>query len=324
MTNIKSLLKTAEKFVKNTREGLSSVVIGQAKVKDLILISVLSNGHSIITGVPGLAKTMLIRNLAKLFALEFKRIQFTPDLMPSDIIGAEIIDLDSNGKKHFRLYKGPIFANMILADEINRTPPKTQSALLQAMEEKIVSIGGETHQLPHPFFVFATQNPIEQEGTYPLPEAELDRFLFNIEITYPESADEFQIAKRYPNFENIELKAAVKQKDLVELIKGVEDIGISEESLQRIIRIVQSTRPANTAIDHVKKYVLWGAGPRASQYLAHAAKANAMIKGHAVVSDGDIDELLFPVLKHRIILNFAAQAEGVGREEIISKIVEKS
>ncbi len=306
-------------FLKKTKKEISKIIVGQHDVKNLILISILSNGHSIITGVPGLAKTMLIRNLSTLFDVKFSRIQFTPDLMPSDIIGAELIEFKEK-EKQFKFHKGPIFANLILADEINRTPPKTQSALLQAMEEKNVTIAGKNYNLPIPFFVFATQNPIEQEGTYPLPEAELDRFLFNIEMDYPTSDDEFNITKNYPKIEDIKLSPLVNGKTLISYIKFIDNIEISNTMIKKIVKLIQSTRPDKSKLDFVKEYILWGAGPRASQYLMQAAKANALLKGHTVVADEDVNELLLPVLKHRIILNFSAQAKGIKKEEIIDRI----
>ncbi len=307
-------------FTQEILGNIGRVIIGQDGVKKLVLISILSGGHSIITGVPGLAKTMLVKNLARLLDISFSRIQFTPDLMPSDIIGAEIVDIGDDKRKSFRFVKGPVFANLLLADEINRTPPKTQAALLQAMEEKVVTSGGQNYELPKPFFVFATQNPIEQEGTYPLPEAELDRFLFNIEIDYPGSSDEFEIAKRFPDMEKGAPGPIIGHEKLGVFLDFIPKVKISDELIRDIVGIVKNTRPSETRKDIVKKYILWGAGPRASQYLMHASKANALLKGHTVVSDEDVRELLVPVLKHRIILNFAAQAEGVTKEDIINAL----
>ncbi len=310
-------------FIKHAKNDIGQIIYGQEKVKDLILLTILSGGHSIITGVPGLAKTMLIRNFSKLFNLSFSRIQFTPDMMPSDIIGAEIIDFDDNKNKHFTFHKGPIFANLILADEINRTPPKTQAALLQAMEEKNISVAGITYELQRPFFVFATQNPIEQEGTYPLPEAELDRFLFNIEMDYPQSDIEIEISKNYPDIESIELKPFIDGEKLISYINFIKNIEIAHDLIAKIVELIRNTRPNTTKFDFVKKYLKWGAGPRASQYLMHASKTMALLKGHSVVSDDDVRELISPIIKHRIILSFTANAENISKEDILNKLLKE-
>ncbi|MCD6579671.1 MoxR family ATPase [bacterium] len=310
-------------FLNNAKKRISKIVYGQEKVKDLILISILSNGHSIITGVPGLAKTMLIKHFSKLFKLSFSRIQFTPDMMPSDIIGAEIIDFDENKKKHFTFHKGPVFANLILADEINRTPPKTQAALLQAMEEKTITVAGIAYELQRPFFVFATQNPIEQEGTYPLPEAELDRFLFNIEMDYPKNDIEIDISANYPDIENIELESIIDGNKLVKYIDFIKNIEISKELIEKIVELIRNTRPNTTKFDFIKNYLKWGAGPRASQYLMHASKAMALLKGHSIVSDEDVKNLIYPIIKHRIILSFSANAENINKEEILDRLLKE-
>ncbi len=310
-------MKPIEVFEKIKNE-ISKVIVGQEKTLKFLFLNLVCGGHSIIEGVPGLAKTMLVNSLAKTLSLEFNRIQFTPDLMPSDITGTEIIDF-SKEKKEFTFLKGPIFANVVLADEINRTPPKTQSALLQAMQEKKVTILGKTYELPEPFFVFATQNPIEYQGTYPLPEAQLDRFLFKIDITYPSKEEEKNILS--VDSRDIEqLEEVVSKKDLLKLQTKVKDVYVADKIKDYIVEITRSSRPIDTSYSFVKEYVNWGAGPRASQMLFVAARANALINDKDFVDKIDIDEVIVPVLKHRIFLNYRASSENIKVENIILEI----
>ncbi len=310
-------MKPIEVFDRIKNE-ISKVIVGHEKVLKFLFLNMVCKGHSIIEGVPGLAKTMLVNSLAKTLSLEFNRIQFTPDLMPSDITGTEIIDF-SKDKKEFTFLKGPIFANIVLADEINRTPPKTQSALLQAMQEKKVTILGKTYDLPNPFFVFATQNPIEYQGTYPLPEAQLDRFLFKIDIDYPSKDEEKLILSINPDKVD-ELQEVVHRKDLLKLQSNVKDLYVADKIKEYIVEITRNSRPVETCINLVKEYVNWGAGPRASQMLFIAARAHALINGKDFVDKIDIDEVILPVLKHRIFLNYRAISENIKTEDIILEI----
>lgn len=310
-------MKPIEVFEKIKNE-ISKVIIGQEKTLKFLFLNLVCGGHSIIEGVPGLAKTMLVNSLAKTLSLEFNRIQFTPDLMPSDITGTEIIDF-SKDKKEFTFLKGPIFANVVLADEINRTPPKTQSALLQAMQEKKVTILGKTYELPEPFFVFATQNPIEYQGTYPLPEAQLDRFLFKIDITYPSKEEEKSILSVDSTYVE-KLEEVVSKKDLIKLQTKVKDVYVADKIKDYIVEITRNSRPIDTTYSFVKEYVNWGAGPRASQMLFVAARANALINDKDFVDKIDIDDVILPVLKHRIFLNYRASSENVKVEDIILEI----
>ncbi|MGC8764385.1 MAG: AAA family ATPase [Brevinematia bacterium] len=310
-------LKSNEVFEKVKTE-VSKLIVGQEETIKLLFLTIIANGHSLIEGVPGLAKTMIVNALARILSLEFNRIQFTPDLMPSDVTGTEIMNL-SDEKKGFVFLKGPIFANVLLADEINRTPPKTQSALLQAMQEKKVTILGKTYELPKPFFVFATQNPIEYQGTYPLPEAQLDRFLFKISISYPDHKEEMKILDVNPD--NVDkLKPALKQNEILELQEKTREIFVSEKVKSYILDITRNTRPQQTSFSLIKDYVSWGVGPRGSQMLLNASKANALIKEKTYVDKEDVDEVLFPVLNHRIFLSYHANAEGITTEGIISYI----
>ncbi len=310
-------LKNDEIYEKLKKE-ISKLIVGQENTIKLLFLTIVANGHSLIEGVPGIAKTLIINSLSKILSLEFNRIQFTPDLMPSDITGTEIINL-SDKNKSFAFLKGPIFANVVLADEINRTPPKTQSALLQAMQEKKVTILGKTYELPKPFFVFATQNPIEYQGTYPLPEAQLDRFLFKIKMEYPEYKDEMAILEVNPeNTEN--LSPLLEKEEILKLQSETRQIVTSDKVKSYILKITINTRPQQTAFPFVKDYVSWGVGPRASQMLLIASKANALIKNKTFVDKEDVDEVLLPVLNHRIFLNYQASAEGITPETIVSYI----
>ena len=318
----------AAEFLKDAREKimneLRKQIVGQQEVIDELLISLFSQGHCLLVGVPGLAKTLLISSLAQVLDLDFNRIQFTPDLMPSDIIGTDIIQDDvETGSRSFRFIKGPVFANIVLADEINRTPPKTQAALLQAMQEYKVSAGGTTYELGLPFFVLATQNPIEQEGTYPLPEAQLDRFMFNIFIDYPEPIDEKQIVMQTTSAYEPELKPMLTGEEILRLQKIVRKVPIAESIIDYAVELTGNSRP-NTpnAPDFIKDWVNWGAGPRASQYLVLGAKARAIMYGRYHVSYEDIRAVAKPVLRHRILTNFNAEADGTTSLDIIERLLE--
>lgn len=299
-------------------------IVGQKQVIRQLLISILSRGHCLIVGVPGLAKTMIVHTIADVMDLKFNRIQFTPDLMPSDITGTEIIEEDPITKKrNYRFIPGPIFANIILADEINRTPPKTQSALLQAMQEYKVTVNGVTYELPLPFIVLATQNPIEQEGTYPLPEAQLDRFFFQINIDYPSREEEKEILHKTTGIYEQSIEKIVSKEEILEYQSFVRKVPISDYVIEYVIDIVRATRPSNdNKFEFIKKYVQWGCGPRAEQTLVIASKANALLNGNYSVSIDDVDEIVLPSLRHRIILNYQAMAEGISADRIISEIVD--
>ena len=326
MPTQKKDLELVEKLVNGHRmivEQLKKVIIGQEQVIDELLIALFARGHCMIVGVPGLAKTLLISTLSEILDLQFKRIQFTPDLMPSDITGTEVIEQDDSGKRNYRFIKGPIFANIILADEINRTPPKTQSALLQAMQEYKVTSAGQTYSVPLPFYVLATQNPIEQEGTYPLPEAQLDRFFFQINIDYPQESDEKQILVQTTGLIKPQLKKVLDADEILALQDIVRKVPVSDNVIDYTTKFVRSTRPKDEASpDFIKKWVNWGAGPRAGQTLILGAKARAILDGRYAVSIEDVQALVYPALRHRIILNFQAEAEGVTVNEVIKKLLE--
>jgi MoxR-like ATPase len=303
---------------------LHKVIVGQDKVIEQLLISLLSSGHCLLVGVPGLAKTLMISTLASVLDLKFNRIQFTPDLMPSDITGTEIIEEDhTTGKRGFRFVKGPVFANIILADEINRTPPKTQAALLQAMQEHEVTAAGETYKLAEPFFVLATQNPIEQEGTYPLPEAQLDRFMFNVFVDYPAVKEEEEIVKSTTAIATHELNKVLSADKIVAFQKLVRRVPVSDHLVEYAVALARATRPnEDGAMDFVKKWVNWGAGPRASQYLILAAKTKAILEGRPTPGPEDVRFAAYPVLRHRIVTSFNAEADGVDTMEIIRRILD--
>ncbi|MFH1863155.1 MAG: MoxR family ATPase, partial [bacterium] len=305
---------------------LSQVIVGQKGVIEGLLIGLLARGHCLLVGVPGLAKTLMISTLARALDLTFSRIQFTPDLMPSDITGTEIIEEDrTTGGKAFKFVKGPVFANIVLADEINRTPPKTQAALLQAMQEHQVSAGGTTHTLKEPFFVLATQNPIEQEGTYPLPEAQLDRFMFNLWVDYPTFAEEQQIVKSTTGAAAAQIQTVLNGEEIIALQELVRRIPVSEHVVQTAVQLARKTRPADpTAPKFVKDWVRWGAGPRAGQYLILGAKAKAALEGRPTPDENDLRSMALPVLRHRLVLSFNAEAEGVGAVELIDRLLNHS
>ncbi len=316
------LIERFSNLKKKLYKEIEKVIIGQKEILEKILIALLAQGHCIIIGVPGLAKTLLVKALANALDLKFNRIQFTPDLMPSDITGSDIIQQTKTGKREFQFVPGPIFANIVLADEINRTPPKTQSALLQAMQEKIVTVNGKTYSLELPFFVLATQNPIEQEGTYPLPEAQLDRFMFSIDIDYPDEKSEREIAKRDTSEKLNSIKKIIKRKELLEIQKIVEEVPVSDYVLNYGVKLIRLTRPNdNNPIKYVNKFVEWGAGTRAAQYLVLSAKVKALLDGRFAVARDDINFVAFNILSHRIIPNFNADAEGIKPRHIINEII---
>jgi len=306
------------------RAELSKVIVGQDKVLEELLISIFARGHCLLVGVPGLAKTLMISTLARCLQLSFNRIQFTPDLMPSDITGTEVIVEDkATGGRQFKFLHGPIFSNVILADEINRTPPKTQSALLEAMQERQVTAGGKKHKLQEPFFVLATQNPIEQEGTYPLPEAQLDRFMFNIFVDYPEEHEELEIMRLTTAGREFDVHEILTGDEIIRLQDIVRRVPISDHVIRYAMQFARLTRVHKGGVpDFIKEWVSWGAGPRAGQYLILGAKARAILRGRYYVSCEDIREVAAPVLRHRIITNFNAEAEGINSDQIVKRLVE--
>jgi len=313
--------KFADVYKKLLKE-VEKVIIGQKDIIEQIFIALLSGGNCIIIGVPGLAKTLLVKAIAQALDLKFNRIQFTPDLMPSDITGTEIIQETKSGKREFIFVEGPIFTNVLLADEINRTPPKTQSALLQAMQEKIVTVNGKTYNLDLPFFVLATQNPIEQEGTYPLPEAQLDRFMLSIYIDYPDEKEEKEIAKIDTPEKLNSIKKVIPKKELLELHKFVNDVPIADYVLEYGVKLVRLTRPSNSnPLKFINQYVEWGAGPRATQHLILASKVKTLIEKRFAVARDDINFVAYNVLSHRIITNFNADAEGIKSKNVIDEII---
>lgn len=299
-------------------------IYGQQDVIDHLLIALFARGHCLLMGVPGLAKTLLISTLAEILDMSFNRIQFTPDLMPSDITGTDILEEDhATGKRFFKFIKGPIFSNLLLADEINRTPPKTQAALLQSMQEYKVSAGGTTYPLDLPFMVFATQNPIEQEGTYPLPEAQLDRFMFFVTVDYPEPEDEFHIVKNTTRSRETSFERVLTPAEIVALQQIVLKVPVSDEVIRYAVRLVRATRPGKAeSPDFVKEYLAWGAGPRASQYLVLGAKARAILQGRPHADKEDIKALALPVLRHRMVTNFQAEAQKITSDQLIGRLVE--
>jgi MoxR-like ATPase len=315
-------LKTA---FERMRKEIGKAIIGQDEVIEQLLIGIFSKGHCLLVGVPGLAKTLLIRTLAQTLNLSFSRIQFTPDLMPSDITGTEVISEDkTTGARTLQFIKGPIFANVLLADEINRTPPKTQAALLEAMQEYQVSAGGKKHQLTQPFFVLATQNPIEQEGTYPLPEAQLDRFMFMVHVGYPSEAEELDVMKLTTSSFDMKLDAVLTGAEIQQLQDVVRRVPISDHVIRYAMKLTRATRihGKEPVPDFIRQWVSWGAGPRASPYLIIGAKARAILKGRFYVSSEDVRAVAHPVLRHRVLCNFAAEAEGVTSDRIVDKLLE--
>jgi MoxR-like ATPase len=330
LKDLEELSAGREKILAEVRK----VIVGQDSVIEELLMALFASGHCLVVGVPGLAKTLLISTLARVLDLKFNRIQFTPDLMPSDITGTEILEEDrATGKREFQFVQGPIFANIVLADEVNRTPPKTQAALLQAMQEHEVTAGGRTFQLDLPFFVLATQNPIELEGTYPLPEAQLDRFMFNVRVGYPSESEERQIVTNTTSAYQANLKTVLRGSDVVHYQNLVRRVPVSDYVVNYAVRLARATRPASdgktgvgvagtSQVDFVTRWVSWGAGPRASQYLILGAKTRAALSGSLTPSCEDVRRVAKPVLRHRIVTNFNAEAEGVKTEEIIERLLE--
>lgn len=310
---------------KSMQGQLGRVVVGQAHVVDEVLMAIFSRGHALLVGAPGLAKTLLVSTVSKVLNLSFKRIQFTPDLMPSDITGGEVLDEDpATGRRQFRFVKGPVFTNMLLADEINRTPPKTQAALLEAMQEHAVTVGGKSYPLPEPFFVLATQNPIEQEGTYPLPEAQLDRFMFNIVVDYPSREEEMRIIRQVTTHREIELDTVLDAEQVLGLQRAIARVPVADHVISFANDLARATRPnSGDAPDFVKEMVSWGAGPRAGIYLVTAAKARAVLHGRYHATTADVAAVAPPVLRHRVITTFNAEAAGVTSDSVVKMLLDK-
>ncbi len=319
------LVGRLNRSIKNIKTEIGKVIIGQDEIIEQLIISLLARGHCLLVGVPGLAKTLLIKTLSEVFDLKFNRIQFTPDLMPSDITGTEIIEEDfSTKQRSFKFIEGPIFANVVLADEINRTPPKTQSALLEAMQEHKVTVAGNTYVLKEPFFVLATQNPIEQEGTYPLPEAQLDRFMFNLWLDYPSFKEEVEVVKATTSQYKPSPNKIIKGDELIEFQDLVRKVPVADNVINYAVKLVCKTRPkAETAPKYIKDWVSWGAGPRASQYLIMAAKTKAVMDGRFSPNIDDVKSALVPVLRHRIITNFNAEADGISSVDVIANLLKE-
>jgi len=320
MNDVQHIEHLAAKIL-DVRREIGKVIIGQQEVVDQLLISMFSGGHCLLVGVPGLAKTLLVRTLANTLDLSFSRIQFTPDLMPGDITGTEVIEDDrSTGHKAFRFVKGPVFANIVLADEINRTPPKTQAALLEAMQEHSVTAAGTTYRLAEPFFVLATQNPIEQEGTYPLPEAQLDRFMFNLRLDYPSFAEEVDVVRATTVEQTPDVQHLMNAEDIIAAQRLVRRVPVADNVIEHAVRLVHSTRPGSGASKRINDFLAYGAGPRASQYLVLGAKARAALSGRPTPEIADVNRVALPVLRHRIVTNFNAEAEGVSADTLIQEL----
>ncbi len=324
-TKPRSLGDILQEFSQHRRlmqEELQKVIVGQDEVIEQIFAAIFTRGHCLLVGVPGLAKTLMVSTLARILDIHFKRIQFTPDLMPSDITGTNVLEEDEHGRRQFRFVEGPIFTNILLADEINRTPPKTQAALLQAMQEREVTVGQTTYPLPEPFFTIATQNPIEQEGTYPLPEAQLDRFMFNIKVDYPTADEEERILSSTTRGEKPEIRKVLSGRAILNLQKLVGSVAVSEYIIKYVANLVRATRPkSDSAPEFVRELVDWGAGPRAGQFLIHGGKALAAMDGRFSVAIEDIRKVAVPVLRHRVATNFQAQAEGMATEDVIERLL---
>jgi len=322
LVNIEKEVTQLTSKLQDLKHEIGKVIIGQEATVDQLLITFLAGGHALLEGVPGLAKTLMIRTLADAIDLQFKRIQFTPDLMPSDIIGTEILEEDhSTGKKFFKFIKGPIFSNIILADEINRTPPKTQAALLEAMQEFEVTYSGKTYPLDRPFFILATQNPIEQSGTFPLPEAQQDRFLFYIKIGYPQEVEETTILKNTTSTHKNQVNEVISGADILRLQSYVREVPISDDLISFVSKVVRATRPENSSHSFVKEWVSWGAGPRAGQAMILTAKARALLQGRLSVTLDDLKHVAYPVLRHRIIVNFRAEAEKITSDDVTTQLL---
>jgi MoxR-like ATPase len=321
VTELTAKLRDAHKQL---LEQIGRVIVGQNEVIDQVLLALFCRGHAVLVGVPGLAKTLLVSTISRTLNLDFGRIQFTPDLMPSDITGTEVIEEDkSTGQRQLRFVKGPVFANVLLADEINRTPPKTQAALLEAMQEHQVTASGEKHRLPEPFFVLATQNPIEQEGTYPLPEAQLDRFMFEIKVSYPSEDEELEIVRRTTARRSGDITPVLNAEEVMEIQRIVRDVPVADHVIRYALRLVRATRVGEKGErpDFIDRYLSWGAGPRASQNLILAGKARAILNGRHHVEPQDIQAVAHPVLRHRLITNFTAEADGIKSDDVIDKLL---
>jgi MoxR-like ATPase len=322
-------LEQFQAIYRRVKDEIHRIIVGQDEVVDQMLTAIFCRGHAVVVGVPGLAKTLLISTIARTLSLSFSRVQFTPDLMPADITGTEMIQEDKvTGQRSLRFVRGPIFANVILADEINRTPPKTQAALLEAMQERHVTVGGQAHDLPHPFFVLATQNPIEQEGTYPLPEAQLDRFMFQIQIGYPSEAEEMEIVRRSATKAGVQVNKVLSAEDIAQVQDLVSQIPVADHVIRYALRLVRATR-VNEPLDPtlprrpemIRNYVAWGAGPRASEFLILAAKARAILTGSPIVTPEHVRAVAKPVLRHRLMLNFNAEADQVRPDAIVDAML---
>lgn len=317
-SNVEALLSKLSQL----KAEIQKVIVGQDQVLDELIVALLAGGHCLLEGVPGLAKTLMVRTMSQALDLSFRRIQFTPDLMPTDIIGTEILEEDhATGKRFFKFNQGPIFANIILADEINRTPPKTQSALLEAMQEFEVTYGGRTYPLDRPFFILATQNPIEQSGTYPLPEAQLDRFLLYVQIGYPSATEEKNIISNTTGNQKLDVKPVLGATDIQQLQGFVRDISISDGLVEYVTALIRATRPDSTDVPFVREWVRWGSGPRAGQALVLTAKARALLKGRYAVTLDDIQSMAYPVLRHRVLVNFKAEAEHISADDVTSALL---
>nr|WP_246850056.1 MoxR family ATPase [Rufibacter roseolus] len=304
------------------RQEISKIIVGQQEVLDEVLITLLAGGHGLLEGVPGLAKTLLVRTLASAMDLPFRRIQFTPDLMPTDILGTEVLEEDhTTGKRFFQFNEGPIFASIVLADEINRTPPKTQAALLEAMQEFEVTYAGKTYPLPRPFFLLATQNPIEQSGTYPLPEAQLDRFLLYIKIKYPTELEEISVLKNTTGGKRETVQSILSGPEILALQSLVREVTISDDLVSYVARVVRATRPAESPVPFIQEFVRWGAGPRAGQALILTAKARALLQGRFAVTLPDLQAMAYPVLRHRVLVNFTAEADNITTDKVVEELL---
>jgi len=325
LTALKNEVDALTQKLSDLKKEIGKVIIGQEETVDHLIITFLAGGHALLEGVPGLAKTLMIKTLAQAIDLDFRRIQFTPDLMPSDIIGTEILEEDhTTGKKFFQFNKGPIFSNIILADEINRTPPKTQAALLEAMQEFKVTYSGKNYDLDRPFFILATQNPIEQSGTFPLPEAQQDRFLFYIKIGYPTATEETAILKSTTGTKRERVRPVISGQEILRLQELVREVPISDELIDFVGKVVRATRPETTTNNYVKEWVSWGAGPRAGQAMILTAKARALQQGRLSVTRKDLEHVSLPVLRHRIIVNFRAEAEGINADMVTSELLKNA
>ncbi len=322
--NLGEILQEFSQHRKVMQQELQKIIVGQNEVIEQLFAAIFTRGHCLLEGVPGLAKTLMVSTLAEILDVSFKRIQFTPDLMPSDITGTNVLEEDERGKRDFRFMEGPVFTNILLADEINRTPPKTQAALLQAMQERQVSVGRDTYELPAPFFTIATQNPIEQEGTYPLPEAQLDRFMFNIKVGYPSAEEEERILSIGSRNEKVEVRKVLSGRAIVNLQKLVTSVAVSEYVVKYVSRLVRATRPRDeSAPEFIRELVDWGAGPRAGLFLINGGKALAAMDGRFSVAIDDVRRIAVPVLRHRVSTNFQAQAEGMTTEDIVERLLKE-